>query len=510
MSLPRSLWLSALAALTLVPAATFAQSAQPAVASRPIANQYIVVFQPQTAQPATLAAQLARQSGGQLLHSYSHAISGFALRLPANATAALEALSRHPNVESVEADATVAASETPVSPPLAQNSATWGLDRIDQVDLPLSSQYLYQYQASEVHAFVIDSGILASHQDFGGRVGTGMTAISDALGTSDCNGHGTHVAGTIGGTQWGVAKRARLVPVRVLDCAGSGSWSGVIAGIDWVAAQTAMRPAVANLSLGGGFSSAVNAAVAGAVSKGVTVVVAAGNSSADACAYSPSSAPSALTVGATGSNDARASYSNFGSCLDLFAPGTGITSAWHTASTATNTISGTSMASPHVAGTAALVLASNPQATPAMVGGFLIEKASPNKVGSAGTGSPNRLLFALADGSPQAPATVVVSIGSLTGNTALSGKVNWVAQVAVRVRDSAGNAVANATVAGGFEPGGSKTCLTGASGTCTLSSSALALRKVTSTTLTVTGLSGSNLVYDPAQNSAVQIRVNRP
>lgn len=292
-------------------------------------------------------------------------------------------------------------NESLTSPPLAQNSATWGLDRIDQVDRPLSSQYLYQYQGAGVYAFVLDTGILATHQDFGGRVQPGTGFISDGNGSSDCNGHGTHVAGTIGGSQWGVAKGVTLVPVRVLDCAGSGSWSGVIAGLDWVASQTAMRPAVANLSLGGAKSSSVNAAVAAAVGKGVTMVVAAGNSNADACNTSPASEPSAITVGATTSADARASYSNFGSCLDLFAPGSSITSAWYTGTAATQTISGTSMASPHVAGVAALALAANPASTPDMVTRFLTDNASLNKVGAAGTGSPNRLVFSLAAGAPR-------------------------------------------------------------------------------------------------------------
>ncbi|MEX1168148.1 MAG: S8 family serine peptidase, partial [Hydrogenophaga sp.] len=446
----------------------------------------------------------------KLLHSYSHAIKGFSIRLPVQASAALAALRNNPNVVSVEADATAQASETAISPPAAQNSATWGLDRIDQVDLPLSSQYLYQYQASEVYAFVVDTGILASHQDFGGRVLGGMTVINDGRGTTDCNGHGTHVAGTLGGGLWGVAKQAKLVPVRVLDCAGSGSLSGIIAGLDWVVAQTALRPGVANLSLGSSFSNSLNAAVAGAVNKGVMVVVAAGNSSADACNASPASEPSAMTVGATASSDARASYSNYGTCLDLFAPGSAITSAWHTSNSATNTISGTSMASPHVAGAAALVLASNPEATPAMVRAFMTDKASLNKVGSVGSGSPNRLLFALADGSPQTPPTLNVSVASLTGSAKKSGRSNWVAEVVVRVRDSSGNAIANATVSGSFNPGGTKTCLTSTTGTCTLSSSALSIKKVASTDLTVTGMTGENLLYVPEQNTATQIRVARP
>lgn len=338
----------------------------------------------------------------------------------------------------------------------------------------------------------------------------GAGFIGDGQGSNDCNGHGTHVAGTIGGSQWGVAKDVTLVPVRVLDCAGSGSWSGIIAGIDWVAAQTGLRPAVANLSLGGGKSSSVNAAVAAAVGKGVTMVVAAGNANADACNYSPASEPSALTVGATTSGDARASYSNFGSCLDLFAPGSSITSAWHTGQSAEQTISGTSMAAPHVAGVAALALAANPTSTPDMVTRFLLDNASLNKVGSAGTGSPNRLVFSMAPGAPQAPATMVVSVALISGSAALSGRNNWIAHADVRIRDQQGNPVPNAKVSGSFAPGGTAGCITAATGTCRLSSSALSKAKVAFTDFSVSGVTGTPLVYDASQNSATRIRITRP
>jgi subtilisin family serine protease len=225
-------------------------------------------------------------------------------------------------------------------------------------------------------------------------VTSGYTAINDGRGTSDCNGHGTHVAGTVGGTTWGVAKNTRLVAVRVLDCRGSGTTSGVIAGVDWVTANH-VKPAVANMSLGGGTSSTLDAAVNNAVAAGVTMVVAAGNSNVDACTASPARAASAITVGATTNTDARASYSNFGSCLDIFAPGSSITSAWYTSNTSTSTISGTSMAAPHVAGAAALYLQGNPTASPSAVTSAIIGDATTGKVTSAGSGSPNRLLYTL-------------------------------------------------------------------------------------------------------------------
>jgi subtilisin family serine protease len=323
--------------------------------------------------------------------------------------AAVDALRRHPLVDYIEQDATVTLNST-------QTNATWGIDRIDQRDRPLNGTYTYGLTGSGVRAYIIDTGILGSHQDFGGRVQeTGFTAINDGQGSTDCNGHGTHVAGTVGGTVYGVAKNVELVAVRVLSCSGSGSTSGVIAGVDWVAGQS-YRPAVANMSLGGGASSTLDTAVRKAHNAGVTMVVAAGNSNANACNYSPAREPTAITVGATTSSDARASYSNFGSCLDLFAPGSSITAAWHTSNTATNTISGTSMASPHVAGVAALLLQSSPSASPTQVASAIASSASTGKVSSAGSRSPNLLLFSdpNAGGNGEEPAPNTAPTASFT------------------------------------------------------------------------------------------------
>ena len=405
----------------------------------------------------------------------------------------------------IELDQTVSLNQ------VTQNQATWGLDRIDQRDLALNNQYAYNSTGLNVNAFIIDTGIQPDHVEFTGRLLLGYDVVADSNGTSDCNGHGTHVAGTVGGTTWGAAKAVALIPVRVLDCAGSGSLSGVIAGIDWVAGSD-LRPAVANMSLGGGKSTAVNAAVANAVNKGVTMVVAAGNSNADACRYSPASEPSAITVGATTSSDARASYSNYGSCLDIFAPGSAITSAWITTTTATNTISGTSMASPHVAGVAALALAENPLTSPAAVASFLIANATSNKLSSVGTGSPNLLVYSLAEGAPTEPAKTTVAIKSLTGASANSGR-GWRASVTATIHtisvSGGGVSVANATVNGSFSPGGTTSCVTSSTGSCTLISAVIS-NKTGVTVMTVKNVSGTNLIYDSNQNSTSQISVAKP
>jgi subtilisin family serine protease len=472
------------------------QGATPTRQGKPIAGQYIVRLSPGTRDVATQARNLSQPLGGSVLRVYENAIKGFSVNLP---DAAVQALRNNPNVLSVEQDAQIFLNAT-------QNNATWGLDRIDQVDRPLNSTYEYNATGLGVRAYVIDTGIHASHQDFGGRVAAGFTAINDGRGTSDCNGHGTHVAGTVGGTTWGVAKAVQLVPVRVLDCNGSGSYSGVIAGIDWVAGQT-HRPAVANLSLGGPASSTLDAAVAGAISQGISMV-AAGNDNADACNYSPARAPDAITVGTTTSSDARASYSNLGSCLDVFAPGSSITSAWYTSNSATATLNGTSMAAPHVAGVVALILQNKPDASPLAVVDHLKKTASVNKLSQTGAGSPNLLLYALSGtAAPEAPP-LSVAVGSLSGQAQLS-KTNWKALATVGIRSlDTGSAVANATVSIEFLPGGKASCTTSSTGSCTVSSAALKNR-VTSTEAVVQNVTGTNMVYDASQNSATAVRINK-
>jgi subtilisin family serine protease len=357
--------------------------------SHKIENNYIVVLDNAVVGEQGLysiapyiAEELSLTHNGKLKHVYQNAVNGFAVEMSAEAA---ERLSQDFRVAYVEEDGLVTADVTQSNPP-------WGLDRIDQRNRPLSATYNYNWTGAGVRAYVIDTGILTSHTQFGGRASN----VFDAFGGngSDCNGHGTHVAGTIGGSTYGVAKSSMPRGVRVLNCSGSGSNSGVIAGVDWVR-QNFIAPAVANMSLGGGISSTLDTAVNNLSNAGVPIAVAAGNSNADACGSSPARAANAITVGATTQTDARASFSNFGTCLDIFAPGSGILSAYWTSTTATATLSGTSMASPHVAGAAALYKQANPSASAATVRNALVNNATTNVLSGVGTGSPNRLLYTL-------------------------------------------------------------------------------------------------------------------
>jgi len=391
-------------------------------ANQPIFGEYIVVLKEDAANlnteqrrsvpsVAAVASSMSRSYNARVTYTYSHVLRGFVVEADKRALLKLLSDSR---VAYVEENGIVSISQA------SQNNATWGLDRVDQTDRPLNGTYIYDTTASNVYTYVIDTGVRPSHNDFGGRVISGYTAINDGRGSNDCNGHGTHVAGTVAGNTWGVAKAATIVPIRVLGCNGSGSNAGVIAGMDWVTANH-IKPAVANMSLGGGASTTTDNAVSRMRNAGVTVVVAAGNENQSACNVSPGRSSSAITVGSTTSSDARSGFSNWGSCVDIMAPGSSITAPWYTSNSATNTISGTSMASPHVAGIAALYLADNPSASPSQVETAILNNASVNKLSNL-RGSPNLLAYSRFGGGTPPPSGPTeldngVAVSGLSGAT---------------------------------------------------------------------------------------------
>ncbi|MET8201588.1 S8 family peptidase [Micromonospora taraxaci] len=402
MGLPRRSVLIGVATATVLAVGTPALAAEPvgvvraAGGATAVPDSYIVVLKDSAVardRVGDTAKRLSGRHGGAVARTYAAALRGFEVKVSASAAARIAA---DPAVAYVEQNHTVSIFGTQTNPP------SWGLDRIDQRNLPLDSSYTYPNTASNVHAYIIDTGIRFSHNDFGGRATSGYDAV-DGGSADDCNGHGTHVAGTVGGSAYGVAKAVQLVGVRVLNCSGSGTNAGVIGGVDWVTAN-AIKPAVANMSLGGGANTSLDNAVRNSIASGVTYGLAAGNDSgANACNTSPARTTEAITVGSTTSSDARSSFSNIGTCLDIFAPGSSITSAWYTSNTATNTISGTSMATPHVVGAAALVASANPSWTPAQVRNQLVANATPNVVSSPGSGSPNLLLYVGTGSTPPPP-----------------------------------------------------------------------------------------------------------
>ena len=373
--------------------------AKPAGANT-VPDAYIVVFRNSVPDVASEVAQIALDHNIQATYTYQHAIKGFAATMP---HAVVEALRGNPNVAYIEQDQIAHAVDTQLNP-------TWGLDRIDQRNLPLSNSYTFDQTGAGLDAYILDTGIRFTHTEFGGRAVTGFDAITLGGNAADGNGHGTHVSGTVGGATYGVAKAIRLIAVRVLNNAGSGTFAQVISGVDWVTGDHTTTPAVANMSLTGSVSTALDDAVRASIADGVVYCVAAGNNGSDASLFSPAGVAEAITVGATSISDGWASFSNFGPVVDILAPGVSVTSAWFTSDVATNTISGTSMATPHTAGVAALFLSANPGASPAAVSSALVSNATPGVISGVPAGTANRLLFSLfGPPPPTIPAPPVLS-----------------------------------------------------------------------------------------------------
>ncbi|MEU8433570.1 S8 family peptidase [Streptomyces sp. NPDC029216] len=392
---------------TLLPAAALLAAAtvlppHPAAhadsADAPTASYVVVLKDATTRTPARALAAEAAEAGDRVDTVYDTAVNGFAVRTTAARAAALAA---DPRVASVEPDTVYRISDAPRTPerpaaPASQPQAPWHLDRLDQRALPLDGSYTYPTTGEGVTVYVVDTGINTAHQEFGGRARTGYNALW-MEGSADCNGHGTHVAGTIGGATYGVAKEVSLVGVKVADCRGDARLSHILRGLDWMVKDAfrgglPLRPAVANLSLGGSRSRSMDAAVIRAVAYGITVTVAAGNEGRDACSGSPSGVPQVLTIAATDAADRHPSFSNHGSCVDLSAPGVAVVSAWKGSKTALARATGTSMAAPHVAGAAALLLAGGTAHSPAQVRAALVRDAAPDLITGLPARTPNRLL----------------------------------------------------------------------------------------------------------------------
>jgi len=494
------------------------------------------------ADSATNAMELgqfaASTHGGILHHVVSHSAKGFAVTIPdTQAEAFLTDMAAQASVERIDADEPFQAAAA------VQTKAPWNLDRIDQRYLPLNQTYSYLATGRGVNVYVVDTGIRSTHDQFGRRVSPGFTAIADSWGAADCNGHGTHVAGTIGGATWGVAKDAHLVPVRVLDCSGAGYSSTVAAGLDWVGAH-AFGPSVVILAVDGPASSLINASLRNLASRGITVIGSAGNSGDNACNFTPASEPSILAVGATSRDDKRASFSNTGSCVGLFAPGVAIQSAYWNSDSSAAELSGTSMAAAHAAGIAAIYLQSHPSAAPPEVIGAIHNAATVGQVSDAGFGSPTALLYSdLTSASPipwppisepisspiSSPISAPISgpfVGVFTSDTtielraslsvgALSGfsspvSKGWTATATIVAWDQDHHPVAGATVNGGFTVGGTRlSCVTGQNGSCAIASGLITTRN-TSTTFTVQGLSQRGLRYVSSMNAKTSIAIAKP
>lgn len=465
------------------------------------------------------ARLLGVQGGARARAHFTQALQGFAATVPqAEAADFVERLQNDPAVTRIEHDRVVslsdelglAATTTPSLPVLIRSleARLWGLDRIDQLKLPLNSRFQNTLDGRGVRVYVVDTGVNA-HTDFGSRLSTtGYSAIQDGRGTTDCNGHGTHVAGTAAGTSSGVAPGATVVPVRVMPCSGGGLSTDIIRGLDWIATH-GQRPGVVNISLGGGISSALDEAVTRLAGAGYTVAVAAGNESVDACSRSPARTTAALTVAASTSSDTRASFSNFGRCVDLFAPGQEISSAAMADPHGWVTMSGTSMASPHVAGAAALLLQERPKLTPPQVATQMLAQASASVVKDP-KGSPNKLLFAGAGKQVYFPTPWVVHVAQMSGLGKAVTKASWNASVTVTAYNEEGQPQKDVKVTGQFSNRANLVaCTTAATGVCVLKSVNFPL-STSGVTFAVTTLTGTAMTYQSTANVRSNVLVTRP
>ncbi len=386
-----------------------------------IDGAYIVVFNDDVKETEVdgESDRICKERKTKKNRSFKYALKGFTVNLSA---VEIEEVRKDPRVKYIEQDQVVTIVAT-------QSPATWGLDRIDQPGLPLNGSYTYNSNGSTVDAYIFDTGIKLDHVEFNGRVSAGYNSVTIGASANDGNGHGTHVAGTVGGTTYGVAKQISLIPVKVLGDNGSGTNAGVVAGIDWAVQHHTTKPAVGNMSLGGGASTATDDAVRRAISDGIVMCVAAGNSNVDAINSSPARTVEAITVGSTTNTDARSSFSNFGSVVDIFAPGSSITSAWHTSNTAVSTISGTSMACPHVAGVAALYLENKLGTTTAQIETALKNNAVLGAITGIPAGTANRLLQSSLTppppptAAPAAPA--LASPANAATGVSLTASLSW-------------------------------------------------------------------------------------
>jgi subtilisin family serine protease len=468
--------------------------------SEEVSGQYIITLRDENTDDVKAVIQeLLNIRSDQVLALFDRAIKGFVVKLPASAA---ELLRQHPDVASVELDRFVQVASLQT-----QESAPYWLDRIDQFVLPLNNQYQFEETGTGVRAYVVDTGIRPTHREFGNRVLSGFSVIEDGRGTNDCNGHGTHVAALLGGETLGVAKNVSLVPVRVFDCSGNGLWSDVIEGLDWVR-DNAVKPAVVGVSISGAGSNALDTAIRSLITEGITVVVAAGNNNTNACDFSPARVTEAITVGASGRSDGRASFSNFGSCLDIFAPGDQVESADSTSDTSVRTRSGTSQAVPLVAGVVANVLERSPDSSPAAVSSFVRITGSLDRLTGIGANSPNLLLFSRGVGEPVEPAAMEVSVGSITG-TAIDLGNEWAVETRVTAFDRSDNSpAAGVTVTVMFSLGDFARCTTQLDGACSVVSDNMD-RFTTSTVAHIATASGPLVTYRREFNTMSSRRIFR-